>query len=108
MEIEAEQGQEDAGRLSATLLFLNGRRQMSDFPFFALGFAAVVSECTAVFSDLEWMNGRIYRRSMVFSRLDRLGVEHLGIDETMSADLSPYPLFVRAYPSACITRRLDV
>ena len=43
VEIEAEQGQEDAGRVSATLLFLNGRRRMSDFPFFALGFAAVVS-----------------------------------------------------------------
>lgn len=47
VEIEAEQ--EDAGRVSDTLGFLDRRRHMSDFPFFALGFAAVVSAQKSVF-----------------------------------------------------------
>lgn len=43
VEIEAEQEQENADRASATWMCIENRRQLADFPFFALGFAAVVS-----------------------------------------------------------------
>lgn len=43
VEIEAEQDDAGAGRVSSTRRFLDERRQLADFPFFGLGFAAVVS-----------------------------------------------------------------
>eukprot|EP00752_Nemacystus_decipiens_P013849 g12295.t2 len=51
VEVEAEQEQDDHGRISVMLMFINGRRQMADFPFFALAFAAVVS-LVFIISDL--------------------------------------------------------
>eukprot|EP00903_Cladosiphon_okamuranus_P015891 g14677.t1 len=54
---QEEQGQEDGGRASAARTFLNNRRRLTDFPFFALGFTSVVS-LVFIISDL--MNGHTF------------------------------------------------